>query len=188
MGEWKAAWRVLVNDVMFAPMDLGSFAGERRFNMDAWDGYEGDRNRIFDVLEKDTLRNLVVVTGDIHTAWAIELTRNPMDKDVYERRSGKGVWGAEFVTPSISSPNLDEAKGKFVASFAVPYIKAKKRNPHLRYLNAKDHGYMVVELTDEAATATWIYVHSVKKPTSKTKRKHTWSFPYNGSGLESRKP
>lgn len=184
----KAKWRVLVNDVMFAPMDLGKFAGDRRFNMDAWDGYEGDRNRIFDVLEKDTLRNLIVVTGDIHTAWAIELTRDPSNRDNYDRKTGKGVWGAEFVVSSISSPNLDEAFNGAVADLSVPYIKGLKRNKHLRYLNSKDHGYFILELNDAEAKATWIYVKNIKKPKLKIKRKRAWAFPYNGRHLKRVKP
>ncbi len=184
----KAKWRVLVNDVMFAPMDLGSFAKDRRFNMDAWDGYEGDRNRIFDVLEKDTIRNLIVVTGDIHTAWAIELTRNPSNRDLYDRKTGKGVWGAEFVVSSISSPNLDEAFNGAVADFAVPYIKGLKRNRHLRYLNSRDHGYFILELNDAEAKATWIYVKNIKKPELKIKRKRARSFPYNGKNLKKVRP
>jgi len=184
----KAKWRVLVNDVMFAPMDLGKFAGNRRFNMDAWDGYEGDRNRIFDVLEKDTLRNLIVVTGDIHTAWAIELTRDPSDRDNFDRKTGKGIWGAEFVVSSISSPNLDEAFNGAVADFAVPYIKGLKRNKHLRYLNSKDHGYFILDLNDTEAKATWIYVKNINKPQLNIKRKRAWAFPYNGKRLKRAKP
>lgn len=184
----KAKWRVLVNDVMFAPMDLGKFAGGRRFNMDAWDGYEGDRNRIFNVLENDTLRNLIVVTGDIHTAWAIELTRDPSNRNSYDRKTGKGVWGAEFVVPSISSPNLDEAFNGAVADLSVPYIKGLKRNKHLRYLNSKDHGYFILELTEAEAKATWIYVKNLKKPELKIKRKQAFAFPYNGKQLKRVKP
>lgn len=184
----KTRWRVLVNDVMFAPIDLGSPAKDRRFNMDAWDGYEGDRTRILNVIEQDSVRNLIVVTGDIHTAWAIEITRNPTDPNVYNRRTGKGVIGAEFVTPSITSPNLDEMSSKLAAKLAVPYLKARKRNPHLRYANMMDHGYMVLHLTRQEAKATWVFMRSIVKPSLKTKRSHSWVFPYNGLGLERRKP
>lgn len=182
-----ARWPVLVNNVMFAPMDLGSFAKHRRFNMDAWDGYPADRDRIFDVLQRDSIRNLVVVTGDIHTAWAIELTRSPLDKEVYDRKRGKGVFGAEFVTPSISSPNLDEMRGKLAARLAVPYLKGKKRNPHLRYANMMDHGYMLLDLNEEEARATWVYMRTLKRAVLKTKRSRSWAYPYNGLRLEKRR-
>ena len=183
-----AHWRVLVNDVMFAPMDLGKIAGDRRFNMDAWDGYEGDRGRIMEVIEQDTVRNLVVVTGDIHTAWGIDVVRNPKDRNAYSRKTGKGIVGAEFVTPSISSPNLDEMRGKIAAKAAVPYIKGLKNNRHLHFLNTMDHGYMLLELTEQEAKTTWIFMKSILKPSLKTKRFRSWAFPYDGTGLGKRKP
>ena len=183
-----AHWRVLVNDVMFAPIDLGSPAKDRRFNMDAWDGYEGDRNRILDIIEQDSTRNLVVITGDIHTAWAIEVNRSPKDKEVYNRRTGKGVLGAEFVTASITSANLDEMRSKLAAKLAVPYLKGRKRNPHLRYTNMMDHGYMLLRLTKKEAKATWVFMRSILTPSLKIKRSHSWAFPHNGHGLQRRKP
>ncbi len=188
MTNSDAHWRVLVNDVMFAPMDLGAIAKDRRYNMDAWDGYEGDRNRILSVGERYSVHNLVVITGDIHTAWGIDLVRNPMDKENYDRKTGKGVLGAEFVTPSISSPNLDEIRGKLAAKLAVPYLKARKRNPHLHFLNTMDHGYMLLELTEKEAKCTWVFMQSILKPSLKTQPLQSWAFPYNGRGLEKRKP
>lgn len=188
MAKSDAHWRVLVNDVMFAPMDLGKIAKDRRYNMDAWDGYEGDRGRILDIAEQDSTRNLVVITGDIHTSWAIDIARYPMDRTLYNRKTGKGVVGAEFVTPSISSPNLDEMRGKLTANLSVPYIKGLKNNRHLHFLNTKDHGYMLLDLTEKEAKATWVFMRSVLKPSLKTKPFRSWAFPYNGRGLEKRKP
>jgi alkaline phosphatase D len=164
-----ARWPMLVNNVMFAPMDLGSVAKERRFNMDAWDGYPMDRERIFDALERKGMNNLIVVTGDIHTSWAVELVRDPKNRQTYDRRTGKGVMGAEFVTPSITSHNLDEMKGKMAAKIAVPYMRSRKRNPHLRFVNMKDHGYLVVTLTDSEAKGEWVYMKTLLEPSLKTK-------------------
>ena len=75
-----------------------------------------------------------------------------------------------------------------MADFAVPYIKGLKRNKHLRYLNSKDHGYFILELTDDEAKATWIYVKNINKPQLKIKRKRAWAFPYNGKRLKRAKP
>ena len=188
MAKSDAHWRVLVNDVMFAPMDLGKIAGDRRYNMDAWDGYEGDRGRILDIVEQDTVRNLVVITGDIHTSWGIDIVRNPMDRKKYNRKTGKGVVGSEFVTPSISSPNLDEMRGKLAAKLAVPYLKGLRSNRHLHFLNTMDHGYTLLKLTEEEAKCTWVFMRTVKKPSLKIKPMHSWAFPYDGRGLEKRKP
>ncbi len=134
------------------------------------------------------MRNLVVVTGDIHTAWGIDVARNPMDKTRYNRKTGKGVLGAEFVTSSISSPNLDEMRGKLTAKLAVPYLKARKRNPHLHFLNTKDHGYLLLELTEKEAKCTWVFMKSILKPSLTIRPLHSLAFPYNGKGLEKRRP
>lgn len=179
----KAKWKILGNNVMFSMIDLGKFAKERQRNMDAWDGYPANRSRILDTLDRHSIRDLIVLTGDIHTSWAIELTRNPMDSNVYDRKSGRGVIGAELVAPSISSKNLDEMSGKMVAKFAASYIKARKRNPHLRYANLMDHGFIILELTPQKASAKWIYTQTLKKPTMKTKPEKNWHFEHGGNKL-----
>lgn len=184
LAESKAQWKVLGNNVMFSPMDFGKFAKERQWNMDQWDGYVGDRNRIIDAIEENGVKNVVVITGDIHTAWAIELSRNPHDREVYDRRTGKGVFGAEFVAQSISSSNLDEMRSKLVGKVAASYTTAPKRNPHLRYANLIDHGYMLLDLDSERAKATWVYTQTLKKPTMKTRRSVSWELPSGGNRLQ----
>jgi alkaline phosphatase D len=179
----KARWKILGNNVMFSVIDLGKFAKERQRNMDAWDGYPANRGRILDTLDRHGIRDLIVLTGDIHTAWAIELTRDPMDRNGYHRKSGRGVIGVELVAPSISSKNLDEMSGKLVARLAASYIKARKRNPHLRYANLMDHGFIILELTPEKASAQWIYSRTLKKPTMKTRPGRAWHFNHGGNKL-----
>lgn len=183
----KAHWRVLVNDVMFAPIDFGEVAKNRKFNVDAWDGYVAERNLIIDAVQADSLNNFIVLTGDIHTAWGAEVTK-AVDSETYDVRTGKGVVGAEFVTPSITSHNFDEMKSKLAARVAVPYLKSRKRNPHLRYLNTMDHGYMLIELNEKEAKATWIFMRTVKIPTEKVKQMVSWSFPHEGNHLNRSKP
>lgn len=170
----QARWRVIGNNVMFSPMDFGKFAKDRRWNMDQWDGYPANRDRIVDALESGGRRNAIVITGDIHTAWAMELSRDPHDSAIYDRRNGKGVIGAEFVTPSVSSKNLDELRGRLVAKVAASYTKARKRNPHLRYANLMDHGYMLLDLTAERAAAKWVYCRTLKKRSLATRPSKAW--------------
>ncbi|MCF8256253.1 MAG: alkaline phosphatase D family protein [Flavobacteriales bacterium] len=179
----QARWKILGNNVMFSPMDFGKHAKERQRNMDGWDGYPTNRDRIFDTLQAHGIRDLIVITGDIHTAWGIELARDPHDPTVYDRKAGKGVVGAEFVTPSISSTNLDEQIGKFAAKFAAGYIKARKRNPHVRYANLMDHGFMLLELVADRASVRWIYSKSVKERTLRTRQGSAWHILHGGARL-----
>ncbi len=183
LRDSKARWKVIGNNVMFSAVDFGKFAKERRWNMDQWDGYPANRNRIFDTLETHGIRDLLVLTGDIHTAWGMELARNPHDRDVYRPGSGKGVIGAEFVVQSVSSFNLDEIRGKFVATLAASFIKARHRNPHIRYANMKDHGYMLIELSKDRASATWVYSKSLRERTLKTRKGRSLHMLHGGTRL-----
>jgi len=180
----KAKWRIIGNNVMFAAMDFGKFAKDRQRNMDGWDGYPANRNRIFDTLEVHGIKDNIIITGDIHTAWGMELTRDPYDRDVYHRRKHKGVFGAEFVAHSISSKNLDEMRGKLVARIGATYTRSAKRNPHLRFVNLMDHGYMLLELSSEKATSTWVFSKTLKKPTLRTKRPVRWHIMHGGDRLK----
>ena len=69
-----------------------------------------------------------------------------------------------------------------------PYLKGLNSNRHLRFLNAKDHGYMLLDLSEKEAKCTWVFMRTVQKPTLKTKPFHSWAFPHNGRGLEKRRP
>lgn len=186
LARSQARWKVIGNNVMFVPMFFGKVAKDRQWNMDGWDGFPAERSRIFDTLEANNIRNVVVITGDIHTAWAIDLARDPHNKQNYDRKTGRGALGAEFVVHSVSSRNLDEMQGRLVGKIAASYTKARKRNPHLHYANLIDHGYMLLHLDADKAEATWIYSATVKKPTMKTRRGRTYRLPFNGPKLQRR--
>ncbi|HVF14900.1 MAG TPA: alkaline phosphatase D family protein, partial [Acidimicrobiales bacterium] len=87
MTASSTRWRVLGNQVMLAPSPL--IAG-RLLNSGQWDGYPRERGWLHAMLSRAG-GNAVVLSGDIHSSWANEL---PV--------------GAEFVTPSVSSPAFAE--------------------------------------------------------------------------------
>lgn len=180
LSNSSARWKVLGNNVMFSAVDLGRMAKERQWNMDAWDGFPANRAQILDTLEINDIRNVVVITGDIHMAWCLELVENPHDKKGKYRKRGDGVLGAEFVVQSISSANVDEYTGRFFGWFANWYMRSKQRNPHVRYVNSNDHGYMLLELTQDAATATWFFTKKPYERTLELKKPVVWSLRYNG--------
>lgn len=155
----SAKWKIMANQVIFSPMhDSKVFDRRPAIRMDRWDGYPVEQQRIFDFFYNNNLQNILVLTGDVHTAWAFELTGKPLDKNVYDRKTGKGVIGAEFVTPSISSFNLNELAPRFIAAEAKRRLKRKKHNPHLRYVDLVHHGYFTLTLTPEKAEAEWYFI------------------------------
>ena len=94
------AWRVLGQQVVFATLrDQRGFV----HNVDSWDGYSATRDRIFDLWERRELRDNVILTGDVHSSWALDVVRDPYVAGGYDRAAGGDVWAAEFVTPGVTS-------------------------------------------------------------------------------------
>ena len=78
--DFTATWKMLCNQTIMAQMllDLRSypdvpalFQKQFYFKLDQWDGYRSERARLLGELAK--VRNLVVLTGDIHAFYASEL-------------------------------------------------------------------------------------------------------------------
>ncbi len=159
MAASEAKWKVVGNQVVFSQLnDSKVFDRRPSVRMDRWDGYPSERQHIFDVIEEKGLNNIVVLTGDVHTSWAFELTADPADRNRYNPKTGKGVVGAEFVTPSVTSFNFDDIVPKAICAEAKRRFKKKKNNPHLRYVDLNNHGYLTLTLTQERAQADWFFV------------------------------
>ena len=180
LRDSEARWKIIGNNVMFSELDLGRMARDIRFNMDAWDGFPANRMQIFDTLETHSVRNVVVLTGDIHTAWGVELTRAPRDKEVYRRTDDCAIYGAEFVSQSVSSFNVDEFFGRFLGKLAGRYMGARRRNPHVFFRNVVDHGYLLIELSRDAAVATWHFTRDPYERTLLERPSRRMTLPYNG--------
>ncbi|QJU58873.1 phosphodiesterase [Sphingomonas sp. AP4-R1] len=72
------------------------------FNLDSWDGYPAERQRVYDIFEKSGA-NVVVLSGDSHMAWLNELHDG-------ERRVAVEVSTSTLTGPSMGSMLLfDEA-------------------------------------------------------------------------------
>ncbi len=185
MAASKARWKIIGNQVVFSQLnDSKVFDRRPSVRMDRWDGYPAERQHIFDFVEKNDLKNIVVVTGDVHTSWAFELTRNPADPTVYDRKTGKGVVGAEFVTPSVTSFNFDDVAPKFIIVEAKRRFKKKKNNPQLRYVDLNRHGYLTLTLTPERAQSDWYYVKRKDKVDDRVKCKASRFILFNGNRVE----
>ncbi len=117
------------------------------YELTNWDGFGAAREALFDAAR--TLdKNLVVVSGDSHNAWASNL------KD-----SGGRSIGVEFGTPSVTSTGLEVAHlnvgRQFLADSFVRML------PDLKYAETTHRGYLVLTLTPTAATGDWVFVSSV---------------------------
>ncbi|TAK44065.1 MAG: hypothetical protein EPO28_05300 [Saprospiraceae bacterium] len=188
MKNSTARWKIMGNQVIFSPLnDSKVFSRDPSIRMDRWDGYPAERSEIFDFFYKNNLRNIIVVTGDVHTSWAFELTGDPLNPSKYNRKTGMGVTGAEFVTPSVSSFNFDEVVPKFVTWEAKRRFCKKKNNPHLRFLDLNHHGYMTLTLTPERAQADWFFVKTLYEVDYRFKQKGGRYIEYDGNQVKKNK-
>ena len=117
------------------------------FKSDTWDGYPAAREAVF-ASARRLDKNLVVLAGDSHNAWASDL------KDA----AGTPV-GVEFATPSVTSAGLEleypRIGRQYLADAFVQMVS------DLRYAQTSDRGWLLVTLTPARARADWVFVGSV---------------------------
>lgn len=154
LKQTSATWKVIGNQVMLMPLD--GFT-----NQDSWEGYPAERKALLSGFRKDLINNVIFVTGDIHSTWISEL---PIEKNdpAYQSSTGKGSTSVEFVTPSITSANINELLNTPPGSLQTQFLilQAKTLNPHIKDVELDSHGYMILNLTPEKAQADWYFVDS----------------------------
>ena len=161
-----ARWKLVGQGVMFAQLKLtpGSNAegGGVFLNSDQWDGYQPARDRVHDILRgaggAPAVSDVVVLTGDIHSSWAADLTPDPNNPDVaaggYDPFTGAGSRAVEFVAPSVTSPGLPS----FDAALA---LRLKPINPHFKYIDLTQRGYLLLDIDATRVVCEWWYVDGV---------------------------
>ena len=74
---------------------------------------------------------------------------------------------AEFVTPSLTSQNLDDKAGW---GYRTKSVAAEREMmallPNIRFVDMDSHGYMIVDVTRQRARVEWWFVDTVLERTS----------------------
>ncbi len=145
----NARWQILGQQVMMMPLLLNvPLVGSQIINSDQWDGYPAERRRVYDYIMNNNIQNVVVLTGDIHTAWSGDL---PYDN--YDPATGANSVGVEFVCASITSQNAVNIPGGSSIIQAV--------NPHIKYVNLVEHGYFILDVNKQRTQADHIFVNQI---------------------------
>lgn len=146
------AWRLLGQQVMFAPLSPPGV----EVNPDQWDGYRASRERVLDHLAADGIDDVVILTGDIHSSWALDVARDPFSSGAYDPTTGRGSLAVEFVTPAVSSSPLGRS-----AKLRERLARVRETHPHLRFVDLDNRGYILLDLDRERAQAEWYFVETV---------------------------
>ena len=148
------AWTLLGQQVIFSPSTPSGMAATET---DTWEGYVGQRERVFDVLERERMRNLVILTGDAHSSWGFDVPRTPWKN--YRGATGEGSLAVELVTPAISS----NPPGVFSRAGGDGVLAALRvALPHLKFLDGIRRGYVVADLTPHTMRASWYFIPDVR--------------------------
>jgi alkaline phosphatase D len=121
LAQHYGTWDILGQQVFFARR----FDSAGASSMDSWDGYRASRARIQQGWVARGTRNPVVLTGDVHRAWASDL------KADYANANSATI-GSELVTSSATSG------GDGDGSTTIPNLDT---NPWLRFYNNR-RGYV----------------------------------------------
>jgi alkaline phosphatase D len=134
MRSSTATWDLLGQQVPFgrlelSPLDIG------RLSMDSWDGYPACRDRVLASMREAA--NPVVLTGDVHDAFASEVWADHEDPD--------SVAAPELICTSITSngDGEDSPDGSY---------RWARTNPQVQFWNDL-RGYLSLRLTTQELTA-----------------------------------
>lgn len=153
-----AKWKILGQQVMVGNLNplWQVIPGGLILNDDQWDGYQADRKQLYDIILNNNVKNVIVLTGDIHTAWAMDL---PYNQTTYNANTGQGSVGVEFVCTSITS-----------SSSPIPldplYPLISNFLPHIKYTDLHKKGYGILDLKDTIAQGNFYSVPTIASITS----------------------
>ncbi len=119
------------------------------YNLDAWDGYPGERERLYALLLGR--KNCMIFSGDSHNAWC-----NLLHDD------GGNRVAVEIGVPSVSSPGIESYLG-LTDRARIDRMEQGVRmfNPETVYDNLSDRGLVIAEFSQDRADIHWIYVDSI---------------------------
>ncbi|MGL4744694.1 MAG: alkaline phosphatase D family protein [Dermatophilaceae bacterium] len=163
LTDSRASWRLVANQVMAMSLDL---VPGFTVNTDSWDGYGFERAAVLDAVAAAGVEDVALLTGDIHTFFAGEVSRTGRDRSVRTLGLDAGAPVAtEFVAGSVTSPGATdriastEDGRNAVAAVLDPIVRAA--NPHLAYANSAYKGYGILEASADALSVRY---RAVREP------------------------
>lgn len=143
LSDTSTRWKVIGNQVMFAPLQVFG----QPVNADQWDGYNYERTLIQNHIMNNNIKDVVMLTGDIHTSWC-----NDVPGPNYNSNTGAGSVCVEFVGSSVTSLNFPIPVGAGII---------KSLNPHMKYVNLDEKGYYILDVKKTKAQADYTYMSTV---------------------------
>lgn len=142
----RARWSVLAQQTLLAHADLEPGPGERVWT-DGWSGYPAARDRLVAALARPSLRNPLVLGGDVHAHYVCDVRADARDP-------ASALVATEFCGTSITSPSLAQSQ--------IDAVRAE--NPQIRFADGTRRGYLSLTLERERCTARLRVIDDPKDP------------------------
>lgn len=153
LADSSAHWNILGQQVGMAQVGR-KVDGLITYGMDKWDGYAATRSRLFESVQKNNVKNLIVLTGDSHKNWVNDLhfdAENP----------NSPIIGTEFMGTSISSAG-DGQEESLVGKELMDF------NSHIKFYN-EQRGYVRFTMTPTELLSEFKVVPYVTRPGAEIK-------------------
>jgi alkaline phosphatase D len=151
----------MANEVMMMPVILPGGAFPR---FDSWQGYPSEREQLLGFIKSNGIKDVVFVTGDIHTFIAGDVRTNLGAGDTV---------AIEFVGGSITSKGIGEGEAGLLAGndrnpATDPNLINALRglNPWTDQADLDHHGYARVTATQQSFDCELVRMATIKRRTS----------------------
>ena len=117
-------------------------------NLDAWDGYPAERNRLYKTMS-NAKKRFISLAGDTHNSWVSEL------KD----KSGNKV-GIELGAPSVTSPGITDILNLDEKEFVNSIVRI---NNELQWMNPSNRGYLSLNCREDKIIASFNFIKELEE-------------------------
>lgn len=166
-----AKWKIVASEKQFGQWDLvgvptGTTQGIGFVSLLSEgdvNEYNADRVRFLKFLRDNKINNTIVISGDLHFSFAMDLCENPFNPQYYNRYTGDKSVAVEFQPTSITRVNLDEKTKGLLPPALINSIteNSLQINPHHRYADLVQHGYGILDLRNDKATGEFWYCNKL---------------------------
>jgi len=172
LASTPAAWKIIANQTM---VERTVYPGGQWIGFDSWQGYRRERTELLGHIQRQRVRDVVFVTGDIHTFIAGDVRLNDDDKVPV---------ATEFVGGSITSQGLGEGGAGLIPG-ANPRdprtpdnIKDLLRdaNPWVKDADFDHHGYGLVTASRGSLKCTFRRISTTKRRSVKRLSDRPFSY------------
>ncbi len=161
-----ATWKIIGNQKLFTSVTI---PGGTTIPLSGWDNFDDERILLLNFLEQNNLKNNIVISGDAHLSFMMDLTTDPNGLyGKYDTLTGTGAVGIEMLGSSISRGNLDEATG--ISGSILDFIETAtlNTNPNFIFADMVSHGYGILDIKQDSVVGEFYFSDILNESSAET--------------------